>query len=92
MEELDAHKLKLWSSEDNEGPVSGRAGHAHDASQLQEPALGNLKSHRYSVQHSYAKGARDNLYALGIRSSQKVSRVSRVLESDLAGARAKTQP
>ena len=58
MEELDAHRSKLWSSEDNKGPVSGCAGQAHDASQLQEPALGNLKTHRYSVQHSYAKGAR----------------------------------
>ena len=92
MEELDARRLKLWSSEDIEGPESGCAGHAHHASQLQEPALGNLKSLRYSVQRSYAKDAWDNLFALGIRSSHKVSRVSRILESDLAGARAKTQP
>ena len=71
------------------GPVSGCTGHAHGAFQLQEPALGILKAPRYSVQHSYAK---DALYALGIRSSQKGSRVSRILGSDLAGARAKTQP
>ena len=41
IEELDARRLKLWSSEDIEGPESGCAGHARHASQLQEPALGN---------------------------------------------------
>ena len=54
MEELDTHRLKLWSSEDIGGPVSRRAGRAHDAFQLQERALDSLKMHRYSVQHSYA--------------------------------------
>ena len=42
-EKFDAHRLKLWSSQDIEGPVSGCVGHAHVASKFQEPALRDLR-------------------------------------------------
>lgn len=58
MERIDAHRLKLWSSEGIEGPMSGCAGQAHEASQTPRSGIGAFKRLEFSVQQSYAKGAR----------------------------------
>ena len=43
VEKVDTHRVKLWSSGDTEGPVSGCAGQAHDTSPLQEQVLEHFR-------------------------------------------------